>query len=79
VWCHRLSTRAGQAELRSEARSEWAALAQLLTQVLEAHTDAIPDAGARDMAQAALAGLMAASSSGAAAMDTRCSCMQYRS
>lgn len=56
----RLGTQAGQAQMRSEARQEWAAIVLLLAQLLTAHTGAIPDDAARAAAKAALAALVQA-------------------
>lgn len=58
--------------MRGEAHDEWAALAQLLAQLLAAHTSTIPGAGTRDMANAALSTLAAAASSPVGSAETRC-------
>jgi hypothetical protein len=49
--------------MRSAAHDEWAAVAQLLAQLLAAHTGSIQDAVTRDMADAALSTLAAAACS----------------
>ena len=57
--------------MRSEAHDEWAALAQLLAQLLAAHTSTILDARARDAASMALSTLAAAVSSPIGTTETR--------
>lgn len=66
---YRLSTRAGQAQMRAEAQQEWVTLALLLAQLLAAHTGAIADGGTRAAAEAAVATLADSATSSAGGAD----------